>query len=870
MINQLFQRLGVGLTGRLASAGVSISLALGLLLAACLGLSLATPAQARDQATIAIQLEPPILDPTALAAAPISEVVYGNVFEGLVRLDANGDPQPQLATSWEISPDGRTYRFHLRPGVRFHDGTAFDASVARFALERARAPDSGNPQKAKLAAIRAVVAEDARTLRIDLSRRSGSLLQTLGWAALVMVAPASAKNNGAVPVGTGPFRFAAWRRGDAIVLERNPGYWGSAPRLAKATFKFIAEPSAAFAALMAGDVDAFPNYPSPENIPQFQVDKRFAVFVGSTEGETLLAINNRKAPFDDLRVRRAIAHAIDRQALIDGAMFGYGLPIGSHFPPRHPAALDLTGRYPHDPARAKALLAEAGYPQGIDVTLALPPPPYARRGGEILAAQLAQAGIRVAIRNLEWAQWLDQVFTRREFDLTLVVHAEPVDYDIYGRDDYYFGYAQPGYKALLAALDDTTEPARRTALLHDIQRRLSDDAVNGFLFQYPKLGVWDGRLKGLHVGGLVDGTIVTDAYFDEPGGVSAAAGHGPAIPWPWTAAVGGLALATLLGFILHRFGPAYLAGRLASLAGTLLAATLVVFAVLQIVPGDPARYMLGLDAPPEAVAALRHQLGLDAAPWQRYLDWLAALARGDFGQSYTYRVPVSELIAERLQVSLPLAAYALILATLAALPLGLGAATWRGRAGDAWLSGLAQLGVAVPNFWLGILLVLVFAIDLRWVSAGGFAGWDAGLWPGLKSLTLPAVALAVPQAAILARVLRAALVETLHEDYLRTARAKGLSAFRALWRHALPNALIPVLTILGMQFAFLLAGGVIIENVFFLPGLGRLVFQAIAQRDLIVVQNVVILLVFAVALVTFVVDLAYVAVDPRLKERRPS
>lgn len=832
----------------------------------------AAQARAQDGATIAIQLEPPILDPTALAAAPISEVVYGNVFEGLVRLDADGTPRPLLATDWESTPDGRSYRFHLRRGVRFHDGTPFDAGVAKFALERARAKDSANPQKAKLAAVAAVVAEDSHTLRIDLARRSGSLLQTLGWPALVMVAPATAGGNAAVPVGTGPFRFEAWRRGDAIVLARNPDYWGPAPRLGQVAFTFIAEPSAAFAALMAGDVDAFPNYPSPENIPQFQADKRFAVYVGSTEGEAILAINNRKAPFDDLRVRRAIAHAIDRRALIDGAMFGYGLPIGSHFPPQNPAALDLTGRYPHDPARSRALLAEAGHPDGIDLTLALPPPPYARRGGEILAAQLAAAGFRVTVRNLEWAQWMDQVFTRREFDLTMIVHAEPADYDIYGRDDYYFGYSSPALKGLLAALDDAIEPGRRTALLQDIQRRIADDAVNGFLFQYPKLGVWDAKLKGLHVGGLVDGTIVGDAYFDAPGPEPGSAGPAPAQSGPWAPglAVTGLAaaVAALLTFVLHRFGPAYLAGRLLSLGLTLLAATVVVFVALQVAPGDPARYMLGLDAPAEAVAALRQQLGLNAPPWQRYLDWLATLARGDFGQSYTYRVPVAGLIAERLQVSLPLAIYALVLATLAALPLGLGAAAWRGRAGDAWLSGLAQLGVAVPNFWLGILLAVVFAIELRWVSAGGFAGWQDGLGPGLKSLTLPALALAVPQAAILARVLRAALVDTLHQDYLRTARAKGLGAFRALWRHALPNALIPVLTILGMQFAFLLAGGVIIENVFFLPGLGRLVFQAIAQRDLIVVQNVVILLVFAVALTTFLVDLAYVAVDPRLKERR--
>jgi len=283
------------------------------------------------------------------------------------------------------------------------------------------------------------------------------------------------------------------------------------------------------------------------------------------------------------------------------------------------------------------------------------------------------------------------------------------------------------------------------------------------------------------------------------------------------------------------------------------------------VPGDPVRYMMGLQADPEAMSVLRHQLGLDVAPLGRYVLWIEGLAHGDFGMSYTYRIPVARLIADRLQVSLPLALYALLLSTLIAFPLGLIAAARRGRAGDWALTGVMQIGLAMPNFWLGLLLVLLFAVTLHWVSAGGFPGWSAGLWPGVRALTLPAIALAAPQAAILARVLRGALIETLHEDYIRTARAKGAGEWQVLWRHALPNALVAALTILGMQFTFLLAGGVIIENVFFLPGLGRLVFQAIVQRDLIVVQSVVVILVMAAVLVTFAVDLSYVLVNPRLR-----
>lgn len=306
--------------------------------------------------------------------------------------------------------------------------------------------------------------------------------------------------------------------------------------------------------------------------------------------------------------------------------------------------------------------------------------------------------------------------------------------------------------------------------------------------------------------------------------------------------------------------------RLASLLVSLFVASLVIFLVLEVLPGDPAAFMLGLNAAPDTVAALREQLGLNAPLAERYFGWLIGMATGDFGISYTYRVPVSDLIGARLQVSAPLALYALTLSTLIAIPVGAIAAAARNSPLDTGIMGLTQLGIAVPNFWFAMLLVLTFAVGLRWFSAGGFPGWDDPLL-GMKALTLPAVALALPQGAILARVMRSALLDTLDEDYIRTARAKGLSRGQALRRHALRNALIPVLTIMGLQFSFLLAGAIIIENVFFLPGLGRLVFQAISARDLIVVRSVVMLLVLAVVTVNFLVDIAYALVDPRL--RRP-
>ena len=314
--------------------------------------------------------------------------------------------------------------------------------------------------------------------------------------------------------------------------------------------------------------------------------------------------------------------------------------------------------------------------------------------------------------------------------------------------------------------------------------------------------------------------------------------------------------------------PAYLLGRIASLVLSLIAASIVIFLVLEVVPGDPAQFMLGMNARPDTLAALREQMGLNAPLLQRYFTWVLGLLHGDFGISYTYRVPVSDLIGQRLWVSLPLAMYALVLSTLIAFPAGIVAAARRNSKTDLLVMGATQFGVAVPNFWFAMLLVLVFSITLRWFSAGGFPGWDAGFWFGVRGLTLPAIALALPQAAILARVMRSALLDTLTEDYIRTARAKGLTRNQTLWRHALRNALIPVLTIIGLQFSFLLAGGIIIENVFFLPGLGRLVFQGITQRDLIVVKSVVMILVFAVILVTFIVDITYGLVDPRLRRQR--
>lgn len=316
----------------------------------------------------------------------------------------------------------------------------------------------------------------------------------------------------------------------------------------------------------------------------------------------------------------------------------------------------------------------------------------------------------------------------------------------------------------------------------------------------------------------------------------------------------------MAGFILRRLGVLLL---------TLLIASVVIFALLEVIPGDPALTMLGINATAETLDALRNELGLNADPLTRYLTWIGGMLKGDFGLSYTYRTPVADLLAERMAITLPLAIYALALTVILALPLGFLAGAREGKWHDRFILFFSQIGIALPNFWFALILIIIFAVQLGWVSAGGFSGWHYGIFHGLSELTLPAIALAIPQATILLRVMRSALIETAGQDYIRTARAKGLSRDQALWRHGWINALIPVVTIMGMQFSFLIAGAIIIENVFSLPGLGRLMVQAIGQRDIILVESIILMMVLIVITVTFITDLIYALIDPRMRRPKP-
>ncbi len=488
----------------------------GLTIAAAMVCSgaLSGATQAKDTLTLGMALEPPHLDPTAGAAGAIDGVVYSNLFEGLTRINQNGAVQPGLAKSWTVSDDGLTYTFALRDGVSFHDGAAFDSSDVKFSLDRARAEESTNAQKALFEAIASVEAPDAKTVVVTLKRPEGNFLWNMGWGDAVIVDPASAESNKTKPVGTGPFKLTRWTKGDRVVLTRQDGYWGDAPAIKTVTFKFIPDPSAQVAALLAGDVDAFPSVGAPETLDQFKADPRYKVVVGTTEGETLLVLNQRRALFQDPKVRRAIAHAVDKQAIVDGAMFGYGTPIGSHFAPHNPAYVDLTGVAPHDPEKAKTLLAEAGHGDGLKLVMKLPPPSYARRGGEIIAAQLRAVGIETELVNVEWGQWLSDVFkNEHDFDLTIVSHTEPLDIGIYSRADYYFGYQSDAFNDVMTAVRDTADEAERTKLYQKAQKILADDTANVFLFQLAQTGVQSSKLEGLWPNAPVQANDVTGVHW---------------------------------------------------------------------------------------------------------------------------------------------------------------------------------------------------------------------------------------------------------------------------------------------------------------------------------------------------------------------
>ena len=461
-------------------------------------LPLAATAQSRkDAVVLAMTLEPPGLDPTAGAASAIAEIVQYNVFETLTKINSDGTVSPLLAEKWEVSPDLKTYTFMLRKGVKFQNGEPFNANAVRFSFERAGGDKSTNKDKRTFASMDRVAVIDDYTVVILNKSLDPDFLFLMGQATAIIVEPKSADSNATKPVGTGPFELSAWAKGSSVTLTKWDGYRNAAAiKMKKVTFRFISDPAAQVAALLAGDVDAFPRV-TPRSVPQFKTNDKFQVVVSGSRAKTILAINNKKKPLDDVRVRRAICAAIDRKAVIEGAADGYGAPIGSHYVPGGFGYVDTTGINPFNIDKARALLAEAGVKTPLQLSLVLPPPPYARQGGEVIAAQLAKIGIVAKIENVEWAQWLSGTYTNKNYDLTIISHVEPFDLGNYAKAGYYWGYESPKFNELFDKIQNSPRPADRAKLLGDAQRMLANEAANGFLFQPQWITVARKGLIGL-------------------------------------------------------------------------------------------------------------------------------------------------------------------------------------------------------------------------------------------------------------------------------------------------------------------------------------------------------------------------------------
>ncbi len=462
-------------------------------------ISPAAQAQVRkDAVVLAMTLEPPGLDPTAGAASAIAEVVLYNIFETLTKVNADGSITPLLAESWAVSPDVKTYTFKLRPGLKFSNGEACDAAAVKFSFERATAATSTNKDKAVFANFEAVQAPDARTVVLTLKNANPDLLFQLGQATAIIVEPKSAAGNNTQPVGTGPFKLENWARGSAINLARWDGYRNAASvKMKRATIRFISDASAQVAALLSGDVDAFPRVAAARSLEQFKRDKRFQVLIGGSRAKTVVAINNKRKPLDDVRVRSAIASAIDRKAVVEGAADGFGVPIGSYLTPGAPGFVDLTAVNSFDQARARALLHQAGVQLPLELVMKLPPTPYARQGGEVIAAQLAKVGIIAKIENVEWAQWLSGVYGQKAYDLTVIMHAEPLDFGNFARPAYYWGYESAKFNEQWNKVQATPKQEDRNKLMGDLQRLVADEAVMAYLYQPTFITVANSKLKGL-------------------------------------------------------------------------------------------------------------------------------------------------------------------------------------------------------------------------------------------------------------------------------------------------------------------------------------------------------------------------------------
>jgi peptide/nickel transport system substrate-binding protein len=439
--------------------------------------------------TIALAAEPSGLDPTTNPSAAIKRVVHYNLLESLLKVDRNGGVVPALAKTYTVSKDGKEYAFTLHPGIRFHDGKPCTAEDVKYSFERLLDPKTAAPYRMYYESIESIQVVDPLTVRFKMKKVDSNFLFNVARGDAVIVSRQGIDKLKSAPIGTGPFKLAEWKRGDSVTMVRNPDYYRKGiPYLDGVVFKFIPDPSAQLAALRAGDVDVIAYDLAPENAPALEKDPRFKVLRGNTTTDVIMAMNHSRKPFNDLKVRQAITLAVDRRAVIQGAVAGYGTPIGSHMDPTNPYYVDLSGLYPYNPEKARQLLAEAGYPHGFEAVLKLPAPyAYARRSGEIIADQLSRVGIQLNLEVIQMGQWVDRVFKNADYDLTIIGHAEPFDIEIYGRPNYYFRYDNPKFREIMKKAEGEMEVKARKKIYEQAQRMLADDFVNVYLFAYPAL-----------------------------------------------------------------------------------------------------------------------------------------------------------------------------------------------------------------------------------------------------------------------------------------------------------------------------------------------------------------------------------------------
>jgi peptide/nickel transport system substrate-binding protein len=455
-------------------------------------------AQAPRALVVQAATEPPGLDLTATPASATAAVVFYNVQEALVKVDRHGKLVPWLAERWHTA-DNRNYTFFLKKGVRFHNGRELKAADVKYVFERAMNPDTKHPYAKDYEAIGEIIVKDDYTVTFALKSVNANFLHNLARQGSVIYPREAVETMKSAPIGTGPFRFEDWVRGDRVVLRRNPEYHVKGlPHLDRVTFRFIADPNAVLAALKAGDVDASLFGLGPEHAQDVQKDPRFAVIVGDTTNDVILAMNNSRKPYSDVRVRRAMTHGINKSDVLKGAMFGMGKILGTNVDPLNPYYVDMAKAMPYDPAKAKKLLAEAGYPNGFDTVLKVAPQYYYTvRSGEVIAENLKRIGVNVKIEQIEWGQWLSRVFRESDFDLTIIGHAEAWDIKNYANPKYYFRYDSPRFQELFAKSEVTLDDRERRELFAQMQTLMVEDAPVVWLYMHPRLAVAKKGVQGL-------------------------------------------------------------------------------------------------------------------------------------------------------------------------------------------------------------------------------------------------------------------------------------------------------------------------------------------------------------------------------------